>query len=191
MPISKLSAIQNTIEVPKSQYNKFGNFYYRNVEDIQSAVKPHLEALGLTLTVSDELVMIGERYYVKATARLSDGENEITTTAYARESESKKGMDDSMCTGTSSSYARKYALGGMFLLDDQKDADHADNTGTMAQIEAKDAKDDDKEWYNDFEKHKDAMIDKIGGGEAPEQILSSLRQKYKVNKKIADAILAL
>lgn len=117
----KLWTIQQTLNAPKSQRNNFGGYNYRSAEDILEAVKPLLQ--NITLTVSDEIVLIGERYYVKATATLSDGEDAIAVTAYAREEENKKGMDASQLTGATSSYARKYALNGLFCIDDAKDAD--------------------------------------------------------------------
>ncbi|EHL6317450.1 TPA: ERF family protein [Escherichia coli] len=117
----KLWTIQQTLNAPKSQRNNFGGYNYRSAEDILEAVKPLLQ--NITLTVSDEIVLIGERYYVKATATLSDGEDAIAVTAYAREEDNKKGMDASQLTGATSSYARKYALNGLFCIDDAKDAD--------------------------------------------------------------------
>lgn len=124
----KLVKIQNDLKAPKNQYNKFGNYSYRNCEDILESLKPLLEREKLTLLLGDELVMIGERYYVRSTATLTDGEEEIKNSAFAREEETKKGMDGSQITGASSSYARKYALNGLFLIDDMKDSD-ATNTG--------------------------------------------------------------
>ena len=123
----KLADIQKTLKAPKSQLNKFGGYKYRSCEDILEAVKP---LLGDTiLTISDELVLIGERYYIKATAMMQDclDNTNITVSAYAREEETKKGMDASQITGSASSYARKYALNGLLLIDDTKDAD-ATNT---------------------------------------------------------------
>lgn len=117
----KLWTIQQTLNAPKNQRNNFGGYSYRSAEDILEAVKPLLQ--NVTLTLNDEIVLIGDRYYVKATATLSDGENAIAVTAYAREEESKKGMDSSQLTGATSSYARKYALNGLFCIDDAKDAD--------------------------------------------------------------------
>ena len=117
----KLWTIQQTLNAPKNQRNNFGGYSYRSAEDILEAVKPLLQ--NVTLTLNDEIVLIGERYYVKATATLSDGEDAIAVTAYAREEESKKGMDSSQLTGATSSYARKYALNGLFCIDDAKDAD--------------------------------------------------------------------
>lgn len=126
----KLWTIQQTLNAPKNQRNNFGGYNYRSAEDILEAVKPLLQSI--TLTVSDEIVLIGNRYYVKATATLSDGEDEIAVTAYAREEESKKGMDASQLTGATSSYARKYALNGLFCIDDARDPDtdaYAKQTG--------------------------------------------------------------
>lgn len=117
----KLWTIQQTLNAPKNQHNNFGGYNYRSAEDILEAVKPLLQ--DITLTVSDEIVLIGNRYYVKATATLSDVEDEFSVTAYAREEESKKGMDASQLTGATSSYARKYALNGLFCIDDAKDPD--------------------------------------------------------------------
>lgn len=118
-----LIRIQQKLKAPKNQRNNFGNYNYRSCEDILEAVKPLLEQEKAALVISDELVQIGERYYVKATVRFTQGDNIIESTAYAREAETKKGMDDSQITGTASSYARKYALNGLFLIDDTKDAD--------------------------------------------------------------------
>ena len=121
----KLQKIQCELKAPKNLYNKFGSYNYRNAEGICEAVKPMLEKYKLVLTLNDEIVLIGERYYIKAYATISDVESDksIFVSAFARESETKKGMDDSQITGTASSYARKYALNGLFLLDDTKDAD--------------------------------------------------------------------
>lgn len=123
----KLVKIQSELRVPKNNYNKFSNFYYRSAEDIQEALKPLLAENGLTLLLSDEVILIGSRYYIKATASLTDGKETVATEAYAREEEVKKGMDGSQISGSSSSYSRKYALNGMFLIDDTKDADTRDN----------------------------------------------------------------
>ena len=121
----KLISIQSKLKAPKGQYNSFGKYKYRSCEDILEAVKPLLKEHECALTIKDRIVMVGERYYVEATAVLSDAEggNVIENTSYAREDESKKGMDGSQITGTASSYARKYALNGLFAIDDAKDAD--------------------------------------------------------------------
>lgn len=121
--MKKLIEIQKELKAPKGQFNKFGNYKYRSCEDILEAVKPLCAKQGVQLTVSDELVLIGERYYIKATAKVTDGSETVEVNAYAREEENKKGMDASQITGTASSYARKYALNGLFCIDDTKDAD--------------------------------------------------------------------
>lgn len=121
----KLAKIQSTLKAPKGQYNAFGKYKYRNCEDILEAVKPLLAEVKAVVVIGDKLELIGSRFYVKATARFIDCEtdNEITNTAYAREEDTKKGMDGSQITGASSSYARKYALNGLFCIDDTKDSD--------------------------------------------------------------------
>ena len=121
----KLMNIQKELKAPKCQYNSFGKYKYRSCEDILESVKPLLEKYKVTIILTDKLEQIGERYYIRAMAILFDTEsdNSIENTAYAREEETKKGMDGSQITGTSSSYARKYALNGLLLIDDTKDAD--------------------------------------------------------------------
>ena len=121
----KLLAVQNELKAPKDKRNDYGGFNYRSCEGILEAVKPLLQEQGLMLTIKDEVVNIGDRYYVRATVLLDDisSNGEIAVTALAREEEAKKGMDASQITGTASSYARKYALNGLFLIDDTKDAD--------------------------------------------------------------------
>lgn len=118
-----LIAIQSELKAPKGQYNKFGGYSYRSCEDILEAVKPLLKEHGCVLAITDSIVEVGGRVYVEATAKLSNDAQEIKATAYAREPETKKGMDASQITGAASSYARKYALNGLFLIDDAKDAD--------------------------------------------------------------------
>ena len=123
-----LAEIQSKIKAPKGQFNSFGKYKYRSCEDIVEAVKPVINPLGFYLTLSDEIVNIGTRFYIKATATISNGTESYSSVAYAREEETKKGMDGSQVTGSSSSYARKYALCGLLALDDNKDAD-ATNVG--------------------------------------------------------------
>ena len=118
-----LNNIQNELIVPKNQFNSFGKYKYRSCEDILEGLKIPLKKYNACVVLSDEMVMVGDRYYIKATAKLICKEGTIETTAYARESLDKKGMDDSQITGTASSYARKYALNGLFAIDDEKDAD--------------------------------------------------------------------
>ena len=126
----KLIAIQSELKAPKSQYNSFGKYAYRNCEDILEALKPLLKEHKSTIYISDEIVIVLERFYVKATVTFIDAETgeKIINTAYAREEEDKKGMDGSQVTGSSSSYARKYALNGMFAIDDTKDSDFTNTT---------------------------------------------------------------
>ena len=121
--IDKLTLIQSELNAPKNRHNSFGNYSYRSLEDILEAVKPLLKREALVLTLTDTIEYIGDNYYVKAVARLTDGNQELQATAYAREALEKKGMDVSQITGSASSYARKYCLNGLFLIDDTKDAD--------------------------------------------------------------------
>ena len=127
----KLMGIQTKLKAPKSQRNSFGNYNYRSCEDILEAVKPLLDEFKVALTIKDEIILIGERYYIKATATLIDIDTGDTTetSAYARESAEKRGMDASQVTGATSSYARKYALNGLFAIDDNKDADATNTHG--------------------------------------------------------------
>lgn len=140
---AKLSVIQLNLIAPKNQYNSFGKYNYRSCEDILEGLKPCLQETKTAVTVNDEIVQIGDRYYVKATATLFDCETgeSVSNTAYAREEESKKGMDASQVTGATSSYARKYALNGLFCIDDVKDADTRDNR----QEEAKKQQNEEKQ----------------------------------------------
>lgn len=122
--MKELITIQSELKAPKSQFNKFGGYKYRKAEDILEAVKPLLNKQKCTLTITDDIVMVGNRIYVKATATIKNEKGECeTTTGWAREEESKKGMDGSQITGASSSYARKYALNGLFAIDDNADSD--------------------------------------------------------------------
>lgn len=142
----KLAEVQKALKAPKSQFNKFGGYSYRSCEDILEAAKPLCIEHGLLLKITDQVVNVGERYYVEATAAVYDTEKDcepITATGYARESDVKKGMDESQITGAASSYARKYALNGLFCIDDTKDADatndHNGGKGKAAEELAKKA----------------------------------------------------
>lgn len=131
-----LKEIQQQLKAPKNQKNSFGNYNYRSLEDILEAVKPILGRLNLSLTISDEVVNVGTRYYVKAVAKLwQDSKVIAENTAYAREAESKKGMDESQITGATSSYARKYCLNGLFAIDDNKDRDVTEGDDSQARAE--------------------------------------------------------
>ena len=122
-----LNQIQQQLQAPKGQRNTFGNYDFRSCEDILRAVKPLLN--GASLLLDDELTLIGDRYYIKATAILKNGKESVSVHAYAREADQKKGMDVAQVTGAASSYARKYALSGLFAIDNEKDADTMDNRG--------------------------------------------------------------
>ncbi len=128
---AKLTQIQNGMRVTKDKRNDFGKYTYRSAEMIYEAAKPLCLEHGVTLSMSDEVVQIGERYYIKATATLTDGTETISKSAYAREAEQMKGQSDPQVSGSTSSYARKYALQGMFLLDDNKDPDELENGGKV------------------------------------------------------------
>ena len=159
----RLMYLQNELNAPKNQFNKFGGYRYRNCEDIYNAVKPLLKKFLMTLYMWDEVVMVGERYYVKSHAVLKDAVNRsmwIENTALAREEEVKKGMDGSQITGASSSYARKYALNGLFLIDDVKDSDTT-NTETKVPFKNEDIMKENKyrSWLDDFfYRHPDRKV---------------------------------
>lgn len=127
---SKLSIIQSDLKVPKNQYNKFGDYSYRNCEDILEALKPILKEIGTVITLSDEIELLGNRYYIKATATLTDidSKESVSNSAFAREDEARKKMDGSQLTGSASSYARKYALNGLLAIDDTRDSDFLNNS---------------------------------------------------------------
>lgn len=118
-----LTQIQNELKAPKSQYNSFGKYKYRNAEDIEQALKPLLAKYGATLTIDEDVRMVGDRIYFVETARYKDTEQEVNVQGWARESQNKKGMDDSQISGATSSYAVKYALAKLFLIDDTRDTD--------------------------------------------------------------------
>ncbi len=141
----KVVTIQRKMKVPKNLYNSFGKYHYRNAETILETAKPLCAEHGVLLTVSDEIVSVGDKNYIKAIARLDDVETEdfVEVCGFAREAETKKGMDDSQITGACSSYARKYALNGLFCLDDTKDAD-TDEFTSMSQAKKKQTTDDAK-----------------------------------------------
>ena len=176
----KLIEVQNKLKVPKSQYNNFGKYNYRNAEDIPEAVKPILENAGATIFIKDSIELIGDRFYVKATVSFVDIEsgNVIETSALARESEEKKGMDSAQVTGATSSYARKYALNGLLLIDDTKDNDH----DSMHQTDNKEPKkEENKPNYDNKEKEEviQKIVAKIGNdSERKKKIIDMMKQKY-------------
>ena len=146
----KLAAVQQKLKAPKSNYNEFNKFNYRSAEDILEAVKPILFEYGLLMTISDELQYIGNRYYIKSTVTISDGIDEVSTSAYAREDESRAGMSESQVTGCSSSYARKYALQAILLIDDGKDSDAFDNKAKTQPTQVKQVNTNNKETLINF-----------------------------------------
>ncbi len=190
--------IQQELKVNKGQWNDFGKYHYRSCEDIVEAAKPILAKHGYHLNMTDKVIGVLDRVYVEATATVFDATGKVIafSTASARESLTKKGMDDSQITGTASSYARKYALNGLFAIDDTKDADTDEhhNQSSKPEPAQKSAKKDapageQKPWYNDFDKHQDSMIAKIESGEStPDQIIATLRQKFAVSKETAQKI---
>lgn len=191
--LSILQAIQAELKAPKSQYNNFGKYAYRNCEDILEAVKPLCVKHGGVLVLSDSVVQIGDRYYVEATAKLCEAESGaliMEVKAFAREEAEKKGMDGSQVTGAASSYARKYALNGLFNIDDTKDADSnelrqtAQNNAGTAKPQAvnKQTKTQDKTDANTNDKVKKAMdtVFEFGG---KEYRLGDLSEEWLINNK--------
>ena len=183
----KLAKIQIALKAPKGQFNSFGKYNYRSCEDILEALKPLLKEQGLVLILSDEIVCIGARYYIKATALLksiNDDNEQIFNTAYAREDENKKGADGAQITGACSSYARKYALNGLFLIDDTKDADTNEYHEQQKKQEAKPAKPIEKpaqtsvNQYVKIENNETYVLTRQGYKKPSELNLSTLQQMY-------------
>lgn len=151
-------SVQGELKAPKNQRNNFGNYNYRSAEDILEAVKPLLQKYSLLLYIEDKIVMIGDRYYVQATASISDGSDSLSVTAFAREEDQKKGQDASQITGATSSYARKYALNGLFCIDDTRDADFTNTHGKEEQPKQKTVKAPAKaEIESDMKQAKEAI----------------------------------
>lgn len=191
--MKELIEIQSKLKAPKSQFNKFGNYNYRNQEDILEALKPLLKENGCHLIVSDELVIVGERIYIKATATISKENISISAIGFAREDEQIKGMSTAQITGSTSSYARKYALNGLFCIDDNKDDDNTNTHGKdEKQVESKEQpkkefKQDDRPWLNeeDFKK----ILNRIGAGneEAYSKSIEFYKMKKEYRKSLEDA----
>ena len=185
----KLIKVQATLNAPKSQFNSFGKYHYRSCEDIMGALKPLLAAEGLFQHVSDEIVMIGDRHYVKATVIVTDGELSVSNSALAREDRDKKGMDGAQVTGASSSYARKYALNGMWNIDDSKDAD----TNEFRDQQARQAK-------NEIKQQSKPSLERIEGqtlnavtqwaseGMSAEHICERLASKYALSASVVEHV---
>lgn len=173
--MKELIEIQKELKAPKSQYNSFGKYNYRSAEDILEAVKPLCCEKGCLLTLSDEVVPVGSRIYVKATARIRKDDFDVSVTAFAREEEDKKGMDGSQITGTASSYARKYALNGLFCIDDTKDADTDEYKNQQDKTEKKQDKSKQKTKGPTYREKVIAMAGKLGIA------TSSLAEMYELS----------
>lgn len=169
--IEKIVAIQSELKAPKGQYNSFGKYNYRSCEDILEGVKPLLTKHGLVLTIQDSIDLIGDRFYVKATATITDGKEQLSISAYARESLDKKGMDASQVTGATSSYARKYALNGLLAIDDTKDADTMDNSKKPVQQTQESV-------YN----WNSLKARAVQGGISEEELVHYVTETFKVSK---------
>lgn len=179
----KLLDIQNELKAPRAQYNKFGNYNYRNCEDILEAVKPLCKKQGVVLYISDNLVLVGERYYIESTAKIVDIETneEITVTAYAREEESKKGMDASQITGASSSYARKYALNGLFNIDDTKDSDFTNTKDNQTTAEVQ------RNYQSEINTYSALLAN--NSEQSAEEWVTKAKEKYSTPKGQADVLI--
>jgi hypothetical protein len=191
--LSELSRIQKELKAPKGQWNDFSNFHYRSCEDILEAVKPLLG--GCVLLMDDDVHVAGDRIYIKAKVTLRLGDESISTSAFAREPLTKKGMDDSQITGTASSYARKYALNGLFSIDDEKDADSMNNKQlNQKPNQNKKGKqsnqDDGKPWYNKPNLDADfANIQtSVRNGMSHDEIIANIKQSFKVSKQMQEEI---
>lgn len=186
----KLRKVQTELKAPKGQYNSFGKYAYRSCEDILEALKPLLDREQLVLILSDSMEVVGDRVYVKATATLTNAEDEsqvITTSAFAREEESKKGMDGSQVTGASSSYARKYCLNGLFNIDDNKDSDATntgDNSSATVEMATKEqvAKLEELQLRNWCKTKKGKELEELTKAEATKLIEVVLKRKEAQNK---------
>lgn len=170
--------IQQGLKAPKGQYNSFGKYNYRSCEDILEAVKPLLEEQACVLTITDTIEHVEGRFYVKATATIFNSESKsVSVSAYAREQENKTGMDQAQLTGATSSYARKYALNGLFCIDDTKDADTMDNTNEgHSKVPAK--QEDDRLWMTEKQLH--VALERIKSGDL--QVLDKAKASMKMKK---------
>ena len=174
--MKELLQIQSELKAPKGQFNAYGKYKYRSCEDILEAVKPILKKCNCTLLLSDSLIYVGERYYIKATATLVNAEGKsVSTEAYAREEETKKGMDASQITGASSSYARKYALNGLLCIDDNKDSDTTNTGDNVPASPAKASKEDSAE--------VEKAIAEINAAKSKDELVKAIA-KYKGNKSV-------
>lgn len=171
-----LSKLQKELKAPKSQYNSFAKFHYRNCEDILEAIKKIMPD-GVSVTLEDKVVKLGDRFYVKATATIWVGDSHLECSAYARESYDKKGMDSAQITGAASSYARKYALNGLFLIDDSKDADSRDNKEDQPQVRDKGY----EKLRHDVESEFDSLVKKLN-------ISNEIRDKWYGKENVTSTV---
>lgn len=180
--IAELSRIQQGLKAPKNLFNKFGNYHYRNAEGILEAVKPLLGETALIL--NDEPVVIGNRFYIKATATLTDGDESISSVAYAREDETKKGMDGCQLTGACSSYARKYALNALLMIDDSKDSDDDE----MSPKNPKNSEPEKPKKSSEPIKPPTPSVEITTGGTVPQPMQLTEAQKYlgQMQKQMKD-----
>ena len=180
----KLNVIQTQLKAPKNQYNAFGGFYHRNLEDILEALKPLLKNTKACVLLSDKSVLIGDWHYIEATATFIDAESgeKVEVSAVAREDAERKKMDNPQITGSASSYARKYALGGLFAVDDNKDPDATD-TGDNGGKKAQTTQDNAQAVYNDKKKAVESMIDEyvIMTNHSDEDIINAVLKKLKID----------
>jgi len=184
--MNKLAEFQQKLKAPKGQYNSFGKYKYRSAEDILEAVKQVITPEGYAIIISDEIVLIGDRHYVKAKAILlnSDGEK-YASIAYAREEDTKKGMDASQITGAASSYARKYALNGLFAIDDTKDSDATNNGEDKPKEEPKPQPKTQKEILTEDHPNFDKVVDFVKNGGQ----LTEVMKKYTIDRKTESLII--
>lgn len=189
--MSKLLEIQHRLKAPKGQYNNFGKYRFRSCEDILEAVKPILYEVGCTLILTDTIELIGDRYYLKATAWLKGEDTDEVVTAYAREAETKTGMDASQITGTASSYARKYALNGLFCIDDTKDADtdeYAEQTRKEKKTAPEQKKPEQKPTKEVFDPNHplwQKALDKMVAGKGS---IKALQEVYSISASVEETI---
>ncbi len=170
--ITKLIEVQKLLKAPKNQYNSFGDYHFRSCEDILEAIKPLLAERGLLMTITDSVELIGDRYYIKATVKVTDGTQTYEVSAYARESLERTKMDDPQLTGAASTYARKYALNGMYCIDDAKDADGLPNE-PKAETKA-----DNK--FNANKAYYELKAKAERGGITVNELTAYLKQTFKV-----------
>lgn len=189
---NKLMTIQGALKAPKGQYNSFGKYKYRSCEDILESVKPLLSAHDCALVITDDIMMIGDRIYVKATAKLISGSEQVESSAFAREESEKKGMDSSQVTGAASSYARKYALNGLFCIDDTKDSDATNTHGQQPKEEPKTQPKEEpkKEEPKNTQPKMQPVYDEISNAQTIDQ-LKAIHKKYPHLKDNKDFVAAL